>query len=101
MQALRSYCAANAFILDEKVIGSGRGGGKAKRQPVEDVADEADTEQDEANRVARAPKPAHPRQRKLEMRVDATARGDVAAALGRQTKSGRTVQHTRKARGED
>ena len=86
--------------MDEKGAGRGQRGDKAARVPAKAAA--MGTAHDSgAGTALPAPKPAQPRQRKLEMRVDPAARGDVAAALGKQTKSGRKVHHTKKAMGED
>ncbi|EFJ44407.1 hypothetical protein VOLCADRAFT_106386 [Volvox carteri f. nagariensis] len=95
-KALRGYCAAHTLVLDEKGVSRGRGGAAAATAIV------AGTVQAKGTDMAfSAPKPAQPRQRKLEMRVNPEARRDVAAALGQQTKSGRKVQLTKRALGED
>ncbi|GIM15396.1 hypothetical protein Vretimale_18174 [Volvox reticuliferus] len=94
-KALRGYCVAHRLVLDEKGVGRGRGASV-------DTAIVVGTVHDKGTGMAlSAPKPAQPRQRKLEMRVDPAAHHDVAAALGQQTKSGRKVHHTKKALGED
>ena len=83
--------------MDEKDTGRGR----AARVPVNAAATDTVQGIGAGRAPTAAPKPIQPRQRKLEMRVNPVARGDVAAALGQQTKSGRKVRHTKKALGED
>ena len=100
IQALRAYCEEHRLVLDEKGTGRGWGGDNAARVPAK-AATMGTVQDNGAVTALPAPKPAQPRQRKLELRVDPAARGDVAAALGQQTKSGRKVHHTKKALGED
>ncbi|EFJ46900.1 hypothetical protein VOLCADRAFT_105344 [Volvox carteri f. nagariensis] len=92
-KALRDYCETHKFVLDEK--GACWGGGRAVQAPIQASLAPGGLV------PMSTPKPGQPRQRKLELRVDSAARGDVAAALGQQTKSGRILQPTRRALGED
>ncbi|EFJ39338.1 hypothetical protein VOLCADRAFT_108676, partial [Volvox carteri f. nagariensis] len=82
--SLRDYCETHKFVLDEK--GAGWRGNRAVQAPIQASL--------APGGLMSTPKPGQPRQRKLELRVDSAARGDVAAALGQQTKSGRKVQPT-------